>query len=562
MRLFDFKAQVASARANGFSSEEQPAATIAICAAPRVAALYEPCDLRQIVIDLSANEVAHTVVVDRSRKRESPQERIPPSISRALREHDIVLEAVSPFRDEIVQGGDTAPTEGVTPLSVRVEAMEVFTCGNAMHPTAVLKGSEDDGAKLYGPTTATVWAKAPVGLVRASSWGRMWPFGEDRSIAVAVSGVTCGINPDRDPIRELSALVLVRPDDNWRITLGGMPKAGGSIGRSRTTQDRQKIGDKSEAATVYTRSRTRGGITTTSTEAYVGEMNFAQSYAVTGRTGGNAALQEVTTLTERDSTWAAPKASEQKTDVMRKIRIERTMGGVTSEVKVDRIVNGVFRLADLANDLSELFDGIPKVGWSISTSVELLAGEYHLGWGIRWPKAYPEESRVHYVERYIELGGSCKVVKAKLELFFGIEVDPRYLDVSIWAKLYIETVAVVELSASGRVSYTNPANAQAALDPIDLGAKASLKFELGGTTGGRAFGYSISVRAALESNIALTVDGKVSFSTEPELKGTLRSNGAKLVGEVRAEGSTRKTHAIKPLQLIKSKVFFKDERFL
>lgn len=557
----DFQDSADSAGA-AFSTSDEPGADVLPCGAAAGRRSYAPCDIDRLTVELNDGKTAHTVVVDRSRTGEPKPAKAPKHLAEQLSYHDVVLEAVASTENTVTSGSKVAPDTGAIQLGIRCGVEGARTCGREEHPRAAIRGPGGKTGAAYGPVELKAWAPGPEGVAANSRWGRLWPFGEDRRQVYSLTGEACGQRASGEPIGVLAAAVVVMPDEQWKITFGAGARFAGSASAARTSQTAAKIDGETRGVTVYTRSKTVGGTTTTSAQGYAGEMHYAESFAVSGQTASGFATTGSRTLSESDSTWGAPESKDETSTAMRKIKIERTTGGRKSEVEVDKIFEMVMKLPELASDLNKLFDGIPKVGWSISTSFTLLSGEVSFGWGVGWPESYPEQERIHYCERSIEIAGSCKLVEAKVEVFFGVEVDPWYLDVAFWAKLYLEVTAGLTLSATAKVVYTNPADKRLAAKPVDLGAKAELKAECGGKIGGRAFGYSLSGRIALESDLVFDCKGQVSFDKPPSVKGSLTSKGAQVVGEVIAEGRTRKKHEMKPLVLMKNKDIFKDKVFM
>ena len=213
---------------------------------------------------------------------------------------------------------------------------------------------------------------------------------------------------------------------------------------------------------------------------------------------------------------------------------------------------------DTIEDLSKLFDGIPTVGWKIPTSFSFLQDEAFFEWGHRWPTDYIENNRVYYAERFLRVGGSVDLASGKVEVFFGVEIDPWWLDVYFVAKPYLEISAKVSISPSASFAVTNWADKDLDMDPIDLDAKVEIKAELGATEGGEAFGYGIRATLRLNSDLTLDVDGKIK-RTGPEAKATLKSSGAHIVGEIISSNSRRRTYDFEPLEVIKAREFFTDK---
>lgn len=554
--IYTVPGHASGAQQSGFSSTSGPSQVVMNCQ-PEPIQSYHPCDIATLSLALSYEGGSQSVSVSSKRRQEVVANSVPDGYRGYLRDHDVLVEALAPVEETKTTRSRSGSvkseaTKNHKPLKVSASAIPAMTCGPD-HLEFSINGPALNETLKNASFTGDIFTPPPSSLLGASRWGRVWPFGEDLTQPHTLEGTCCGNNPNGTPIGDLKMKLMVMPDESWKITLGLGTYSSGSI----SAESARKTGpDKAQTGVVIARKRQIGNTSTERRETYIASTHYSDEFSVFETSG--VLRRHTDKLAESDSTWGAPGFEEAESDKTRQIKIEHVVGGVKSEVDASKVIDGVLRALDTIEDLGKLFDGIPKIGWSVSASFSFLKGSASLEWGHRWPTNYVEQDRVYYVERFIKVGGNVDLAAGNVEVFFGVEIDPWWLDIYFVAKLYVNVSAKVSISPQASVTATNFSGLDLDLKPIDLDCAASAKAELGATTGGRAFGYEVIAKLALESSVKFDVDGKISRKG-PEAKASLSSTGAHIIGEIVVVGRRRKTYDFKPIEVIKKKTFFKDK---
>ena len=515
----------------------------------------KPCDVKTLKLDIVAAQKTHSVSLSSQRRREAVASNVPGSYRYKLQHKDLVVEIIAPVKETTTTYARNKPSvtkasKDHDPVKVTATATPASSCGQT-HPGLSASGGDVNESSERKPIKFDVFSPAP-STVRSSSWGRLWPFGDNKSEEIAVKADSCGFVPGGKPTKDLSVLLVALPDEIWKITLGLGTYMSGSASRERKANT--GAGGKSTGM-VVAYERQRGSTSSSDRATYVAGSKFSDEFT-NSTTSGVLLRRTDTNETEMRDGWAT--SGTKKSKKLRKIKIEHTVGGQTSEADVSKIANGIIDALDTIEDLSKIFDGIPKVGWSISTSFKFLTGSATLEWGHRWPRSFAENNRVYYAERFITLGGTVELASGSVEVFFGVEIDPWWAPVYFVAKLYLEVSASVSISPSGTVTVTNWKDRDLDLNPMDLDAKAEVKLDLGATAGGRAAGYELRATLKLEGDLTAEIDGKISRKG-PDAKVTIKTDGAHIKGEVLVVGRRRKTYDFEPIEVIKPRDFIKDK---
>lgn len=562
----DFYALLASAQTGGFSLFATPAVLEMQCTLNQSPlASYQPCDLASLRVDWTDGSNTQTATIVSMRRREPLADSVPATYRAALKSHELVIEALSDVEELVYTYGEQQPqtSEDSKHLRVTVDPTYAYVHGDAppKHPDLRLWASDSSLNQTAADSIeANLFVPTP-GLVRASRWGRLWPFGDDRKRFYFGAAYSCGRNPTvNQPNSELAVQFLVFPNEEWKVTIGLGSAGSGSVSVDRNYADKTGV-DGDQVATVVAYRRTSGSTTTTSTESYIASTDYATSYSMTEKDQGLFSTR-VRTLKESDSTWGDPSFKEDESTEARKLSIEHKIGGQHSEVDVSGMIDNLMKIAEVMEDIKKLYEGVPKVGLSIGASYVLFEGQLIFSWGNRWPEHYTERDRVYYIERFLSVQGNCTLIQGKVEVMFGVEVDPWWLDFYFVAKIFIETSASIGVGAQQVLSYTNSEADDAALDPFALDFSTSLEAQLGAKVGGRAFGYSLDARLALQASLKLEARGKVGFKHPPEAKADLKSSGVELVGEIIVIGRSQRSYDFEPLHIIDEKIFFKDKVIL
>lgn len=544
----------------------------------------EYCDIKQLQLALSGSGKTQTITIDHCRTTEAvDQTHTPKKYWSALGSHDLVVEALADIED--TTGADHAASADRKPLDLKATAADSVshTSITPKHPHCEVglplgaSSTSDGGA----PVSARYFAPGGRAYAR-TTWGQIWPFGDDRVRTYDITASSCGnVAIPKKPIGKLSAQLVVLPYEEWSITIGlqGVQQqsrssesnlhgnqdgdSGRRVTSTTTVKKRTGLFDTQESSTKTTNMETPTGLSRTRTETTDTELSYRLL----------AGDSEATTTTKQN--WRKGQTTKTKTsDDYRKVSIKRSVGGRESEIDVSETIKHLVEIKEIFDDISKLFDSV-KIGWSLSMSYELLAGNLNFGWGIRWPASYAEQSRVWYVERFLKASGQCDVVTGSVTGFFGFAVDPWYAPVTIEVGAYLSASAKISVSASFEYSYTssvrNSKDKVGSLDP-----SATIKFEAGGKANGRAFGYSVESRLAIESSATFTMHGEISANHPPYLKGSLtigaaheaenssdtaKADAIRLVGEVIITGETVRRRKIKPIVLCSGVECFKDKYF-
>ncbi len=149
------------------------------------------------------------------------------------------------------------------------------------------------------------------------------------------------------------------------------------------------------------------------------------------------------------------------------VEISRNNGDITNSFKVAEFIEFAAKLREKCMEVVDFIRAVanksPKIGWSLSFSLELLSGSLEYSWGYKeWPKD-------HSVYRYWKLEAALTVISCKLELAFGAEL------LKARAQVY------GALSADLKVTASKEANP----DAVGLAASVSAALSPGGEIGVR-----------------------------------------------------------------------------
>ncbi|AYV45147.1 hypothetical protein CFHF_03965 [Caulobacter flavus] len=521
---------------------------------------YEPCDIASLKLDLAKGAGNKASVTLKGRRRMEP---IAPSVASdyqgALKTHDLVLEALADVQ-AVTHAPSARPTttEGRKPLSVTLTATNgpSHTHRQPKHPRTRISGSgvytgTDGGA----PAKAEIFSAAP-DYVGASIFGPIWPFGASRTRTYELDAGSCGVTAGGKSTTSLAMLLAVMPDEEWTVSMGIPSPVSGSRSKDANRLGGAKGPDGKKAVPIVTTAvSTRGGLETTQTLSRYGASDFSTSYGLR-QVKARGLIATETKLTETDATFGVPSFAAEEDREVRSFKIERKSGGQTTSFDASGIINKLRKVERFADLFKKIFS-TTKLGWSVSASYAFFGGQLDFAWGRRWPKSYVEENRVYYVERYVSLGGRCDLFDITVEGSCGLELKGLAFEAT--ALVYLSVNAKLTLSPHGQVSYTNrlPASADGGLR-IDCSGEISP--ECGVKGGGRAFGYSLNLRAALVTKLELEATAAVTVRTPPELKASCKSEKIRLVGEVVVQGRTASTYQLDPMVLVDEKTLFENEK--
>jgi uncharacterized Zn-binding protein involved in type VI secretion len=302
----------------------------------------------------------------------------------------------------------------------------------------------------------------------------------------------CGSRKQGASFTALAQSIHAYPGDIFKIAL--------SLPAVKKTE-RQSFSGKEGASKVKESSETvskgyPGSSHTKGEELRTGgpTQSYALKESVTDRKGGVEQTQKVTQTPDGKLGYTddieATKASEHAALAMAKsIEISRNNADITNSFKIAEFIEFVADLRakcmDVIDFIRALADKSPKIGWSLSFSLELLSGSLEYSWG------YKEWSKDHTVYRYWKIEAALTVISCKLELAFGAEL------LKAKAQVYGSLSADLKVSASKEA------------DPDAAGLAASVSAAL-------SPGGEIGVRGALGDWIE--VIGKINAGFEGSTK--------------------------------------------
>ncbi|MCT2558147.1 hypothetical protein N0B51_04065 [Tsuneonella sp. YG55] len=543
----------------------------------------EYCDIKMLRLALTAQDKTATITIDRNRRVEGVAPNVASAYRGLLSSYDLVIEALSDVRDETEQAGRSFVSSDCRPLEVTATAQNSVshTSFAPAHPHVELQTSnymlvQSDGG---APVKATYFAPRE-SMIGGSAFGWLCPHSRERIREYPVWARSCGNLPiPQKPITSLSARLVVLPYEENTIEIGAPAKV--EYSKESTGMTGEKDGDSSRSVTRTTTvmKRTGNSASTTKTEA----METPSGSQRTRVTQTNTTLEPHLLLTDSKSvstikqSWNGKKTGKKSSKDWdaRKVTVKRKIGGIESTFnagstikKIDDTIEAILAVKDVADKVQAVFKSV-KIGWSFSVGYELLVGKLALSWGNRWPSAWAEDNRIYYVERYCRVTGTVEPINGNVTGFFGFAVDPWYAPVSIEIGAYLELKFESKISGNNTLAWTNP-NGSVALKPYKFDASGKLSAEAGAKANGRAFGYSVTSRFAVEGEANLTFDGAVGggeafylrsslvIGKESDTQGGKRLDAIRLVGEVICTGRTIRRHQIEPIGLVKGGKVWED----
>jgi uncharacterized Zn-binding protein involved in type VI secretion len=301
----------------------------------------------------------------------------------------------------------------------------------------------------------------------------------------------CGARKQGASFTALSQSIHAYPADIFKIslTLPSLKKVekqsfSGKEGATRVVESSQTVSGFHGDSHMKGDELRTGGAT----------PSYAVKEKVVNQQGGVEQTQKVTqgadgTLAYTDDYKAAKAGDSAAMATTKSIKITRDNGDITGSFKIaefiDFIANLRAKCMDVVDFIRAIADKSPKIGWSLSYTLELLSGSLEYSWG------YKEWSKDHTVYRYWKIEASLTVISCKLELAFGAQL------------LKAKAQVYGSLSADLKVKASKEANP----DAVGLAASVSAALTPGG---------EIGVRGALGDWIE--VIGKVNAAFEGSTK--------------------------------------------
>jgi hypothetical protein len=549
---------------------------------------YEYCNLKTLQIHVNAPDKDLVVTLDHVRLTEPVDPSTAWRYQSVLTNRDIVIETLADIRAttseaevSVLKPSDShwnadKSSKGNRPLTIIAQATNscTHTSFSPQHPLICMDAQNGSLTLAEGGAMAqsTYYSVQPTLL--DDGLAALWPFSGTRIRDYTVKAHSCGRLPiPQRTTSDLSAQIYVLPYEEWGITLGIDPKSSGSTsvtkyrgeqdgdsGRTinRTTTIKKQDGNR-EISTTTQEMTTKTGIERTR----VTDESKTLSYSVL-----ESKSQSIKAVEEdwySQTKWSAPKPEEE----YRKVKITHKVAGRELETDFSKTIKAIFEFKSLLDEIQKVFDSV-KFGASFSTEYELLSGEISLGFGNKWPKAYAEDNRVYYVDHYIFANGTLNVFDAKVTGFCGLAVKSpsAFIDFAIEIGGYLS--AVIKTPITANINHTWGKDTSSWTGTLDC--SPSFKLEGGFKANGRAFGYSVDGKVALEETISFTMEGEIStlhpltvkssliFGTEGDDSTEAKPEYAavRLVAELKTVGSSVHTWKIKPYVLINGAVAWKD----
>jgi uncharacterized Zn-binding protein involved in type VI secretion len=310
-------------------------------------------------------------------------------------------------------------------------------------------------------------------------------------VAYGLRVAACGSRKQGATFAALSQSIYAYPGDIFKISLS-LPafkkterqSFSGKEGASKVTESSETIskGYHGTSQSKGEESRLGGptqslGVKETYTDVHGG---LEHSQKLTQTPDGKLAYTNDLVASKAGDSWHKATAKS--------IEITRNNGSITNSFKIAEFIDFIADLRAKCMDVIDFIRGIadssPKIGWSLSFSVELLSGSLEYSWGYK-------EWKDHTVYRYWKFEAALTVFSGKAEVAFGLEV------------LKCKAQVYGSLSCDLKVTASKEANP----DQVGLAASVSAAAAPGG---------EIGVRGALGD--WLEVIGKVTAGVEGSTK--------------------------------------------
>ncbi len=582
-----------SAEASGLAVDA-PAGPVLTCAAKdsTPASLWF-CDLQSATLQIAEKALpvpgtpnagsgqTHVFVLTAPRRREPVQPTVWHPYVADLADHDLVIEALSDPQlseqsyDLSTGNWTTADANDLAPLFARLTSVNVDQHPGPIigHPHQTISGGlgESDLGRAIG---GAVYAASPE--TTGGEWLALWPFAAERARRYTFKAESCGVSRGDRAVEHLAFRLVILPREEWTIGIGlpGAPGSGGwskkkvgdlarKPGGDRLVADEIKVRryDADGARTeVKTRKNSRKlgykeTIVAETTEA-VGLIQMRTSpVAEKGRLSKEDSQPKTRLLPLTFTYRAAGQERTFKFDDGFKDDLESVASGASAAMpknaraamrKARQLARRLSQIKTLSDEIGKLFS-LGSVGWQVKYEWDWFRSELQLHFGTRWPAAYAEQHRVHYVERFFGVGGECSLIAGSVEGLVGLDFDK--LGFKLFAKLYVKVSFDAKLGGHGSIAYTNPQDIRPAALRFD--AKGALKFDVdaGVTAGANAYGASLRARAALTYELKGDINGYFSADGNHRLVANASGGPMQLVAEVEKPWGSVRTYQIEPRTL-------------
>jgi hypothetical protein len=538
----------------------------------------EYCDIHSLSVTLQQDRKAQTIVVDRDRKSDPVHPKTNSDYLGFLSGHDLVIEALADIADVdgLAEPGQGPYSASSKPLVVTLQAINdlVHSTFSPPHPrtTASVAGGVDQISHGGQRVTATYVAD---GWSPASSFNPFW-----RSRDQDLVGEACGNRPIPQVAQHRrSAKLVVLPYEELTIALGVAPRWAGGYKKTGTTWGHEQDGKSGRKIKSVTETFKKKGdeiITNTKTAMFTqsGIQRLRETDKRTHLTPRFLGSEAEVVENQKES-WNKRRKKETSSEVeSEKIVIKRKVGGIERSGDIGKLQKEARNLWRKHEEMKERFDELKKaftsvkIGWSFSANYEILSGEFRATLGNRWPASFVEDHRVYYVERYVRVGGEVQLIKGEIGAFFGFAVDPWYLPVAVEIGGYVNVSAGISVSGDFDTSWTGPSSTLS--NKVEFTGTGKIEFEPGLKANGRAFGYAVQSRLALEAEAVLTARAEFGDDTPIYCEWSCRIGkeatkegdppvGLRLVGEIIFTGDSVRSYKLTPCTLIEGTQIAKDE---
>lgn len=317
------------------------------------------------------------------------------------------------------------------------------------HPTITLT----QPAQIGAPVVVRGQAEHKFKVVYAPGWfeqrlkgatslgfvGALKQFFFPEPLLYGLRVAACGVRPGGHPFQQLDHTIRVYPADIFKIAL--------SLPTGKKVEHAAFAGTEGKnLALDYSKTTAKG---------FPGSSN-TQSHEL--RLGENTGY----THTDKDkATDHAVKATAKS------VKITRNDGDITQSFKIAEFIDFVAdlraKIMDVVDFIKAIANKSPKIGWSLTFSLEFFSGSLEYSWGYKeWPKD-------HTVYRFWKIEASLTVISCKLDVAFGASL--------LKAKAQVYGI----LSGDLKITASKEANP----DAVGLAASVSAALTPGGELGVR-----------------------------------------------------------------------------
>jgi|GEM_PF-7053681 len=267
--------------------------------------------------------------------------------------------------------------------------------------------------------------------------------------------------------------INVYPDDRFSLSISipearkhGKIKGGGKIGKNGDTyhsveETKTTAFGHNVQKREYTESQTHGHLVLQQNDTVRDRKYGVREEYTVGQVASGAAVRHEMTL--------ADKTDHSLVEAARSIKLSHNANDISNQFQFVAFVEKIIKLRklvlDFANTLSKIIDAVPKIGWSVSYSIDVLSGDIKLDWG--W-KENPKDNSAF---RNWKLKTSFTIINANLEISYGINIFGSGVAVS--------GSISIEFAISREIENTPDKNSRELLTDATSSGKLGVSAELG-----------------------------------------------------------------------------------